>query len=417
MAFATGAVASYGANVAGSAYLGRVVGGPRRTHRHRDRIARNAVGSWLAGRHAAATTPTTMADLITFGPPGSPTLPVELETLVHQALTDTFDLGRTQPLPDLQLGYRRLVTHLRLLDGFVRPPVPIPPALVWMAKLYSDPQNPPPSLRPQNTDLTGQDGGGVAVEVGPPSPGSPTSGASDSSKAAAGCFILALILILIDLIQAFVQCIGQWANGNTSTFWENMLLSKPWEKDPPYPRDATQPTNPNVTAARLTAIAAGPQAAQLVKLLSDVHSDAWEAMDRAYGYLAVTGLIYPGHLTTTPPYAELTSSPADRPWPRREERDPSNTYHMYPASPAENPVATPSPFPPGARPDVSLTADGQLNASNIALALWRQVAAGDQDSHNRDLDGDRDALHECWAAAGSISDDPVDILVLGYDEQ
>ena len=108
LAFANGAAASYGANVAGSAYLGHVVGGPRRTHRHRDRIARNAVGSWLATHHPAAMAPATMASRITFGPPGNPTLPSELDALVRDALSDTFDLGRTPPLPDLQLGYQRL---------------------------------------------------------------------------------------------------------------------------------------------------------------------------------------------------------------------------------------------------------------------------------------------------------------------
>ncbi|WP_410971797.1 hypothetical protein, partial [Salmonella sp. SAL4437] len=72
-----------------------------------------------------------------------------------------------------------------------------------------------------------------------------------------------------------------------------MLLEKVWEKDPPSPQDATRPENPNVTAAQLTAIAASPQAAQLVGMLYDVHAQVWEAMDRAYAFLAVAGLIYP----------------------------------------------------------------------------------------------------------------------------
>jgi hypothetical protein len=417
VAFATGAAASYGANVAGSAYAGHAVGGPRRTHRHRDRIARNAVGSWLATHHAAAMAPATMAGTITFGAPGSPTLPAELETLLRDALAETFDLGRTTPLPDLQVGYRRLVTHLNLLDDFMLPAVPTPPAPVWMATLYGDPQNPPPSLRPQGVDVTGQDGGGVAVEYGPSSTGSSSPDGSDSSSTSQGCGIAFLAIIVVDLIQAFVQCIGQWANGNTCTFWDNMLLKKLWEQDPPDPRDPSNPENPNVTAAQLTAIAGTPQAAQLVGLLFETHSQLWEAMDRAYVFLAVAGLVYPGHLMSMPLYTQFTSTPLGQPWPHREEPDPSNTYHLYPGSPLENPTTTPSPFVTGARPDIFLNPNGGLSATNVAMGLWRQMARGDHDSQNLDLDADRGFGHQCWAANGSVHDDPIDVLALGYNEQ
>jgi hypothetical protein len=413
VAFATGATSSYGGNVAGSAYLGHVVGGPRRAHRHRDRIARNAIGNWFA-THPAALTPAEMADRITFGTPGNPTLPPELDTLLKTALTDTFDLGRTQPLPDLQLGYRRLVTHLRLLDAFVRPVVPTPPGQVWMAALYGDPQNPPISLRPQDIDVNGQDGGGAAVTVGSPEPGSNKPDNSDSSKTAKGCGIALLLIIVVDLVQAFVQCIGQWANNHRCTFWDNMLLSKAFEQDPPDPRDSNAPENPNVTASQLTVISNTPQAISLVGQLFDVHAQVWEAMDKAYVFLAVTGLIYPGHLVKAPLYAQFTSVPAGQPWPHREEPDPA--YHLYPSSPLENPTVTPSPFAAGDHPDVSLSGN-QLNPAAVSLSLWRQIAAGQHDSQNLDLDADRGSAHPCWVARGSIRDNPVDVLILGFDEQ
>lgn len=415
MAFATGAAASYGGNVAGSAYLGMVVGGPRRTQRFRDRIARNAVGSWFANNHPAAMSLSTLADRITFGGLGSRALPAELEQLIQNALAETFDLGRTQPLPNLQLGYRRMLRHLTLLDRFAIPPTPTPPAQVWMAALYGDPQNPPPSLRPQDADLVGQDGGGVAGQYsGSPSPGSQSSGDSDSAKVSKGCGILVLVIIAVDLVQAFVQCIGQWANGNTCTFWDNMLLSDLFEQDPPDPRD---PTNPNTSSDELSVIAGHPQATQLVGLLFDAHLHAWEAIDRAYAFLAVTGLIYPGRMVTSPLYNQFTSIPAVEDLPFREEPDPVSTYHLYPSFALENPIVELAHFPVGATPDEFLDPLSRLSAPEIALQLWRQVAAGEQDSDNRDLDADRGARHSCWAANGSVHDDPIDVLALSYDEQ
>jgi hypothetical protein len=338
---------------------------------------------------------------------------------MDKALADTFDVTRTLPVPDLQLGYRRLVQHLTMLDGFVRPPSLVPPAQVWMARLFSDPQKPPPSLRPQDIDVTGQDGGGVAVQYGgPPEPGQTVPDRSDSSKSSSVCGIVVAIIILVDLLQAFIQCIGQWANHHKCTFWDNMLLKKVWEQDPPDPHDPTQPQNPNVTASQLTAAASSPQAAQLVGMLFDVHCQVWEAMDRAYAFLAVTGLIYPGDLVVMPLYAQFTSMPAPVPWPHREEADPASSYHLYPSSPLENLTSEiPSSFPTGAHPDVYLKQEAFNEANMPMLELWRQIAAGDFDSQNRDLDADRSFGHLCWANGGPIHDDPVNVVILGYNEQ
>lgn len=409
LSFAVGAGAAYGANVAGSAYLGHTVGGPRRTHRLRDRLARNTVGSWFAAHHSAALAPATMAARVRFGPAAAPVLPAELETLLGDALRHTFDLARTVPVPDLQLGYGRLVRHLGLLDAFDPPAVPTPPAQAWLAQLYGDPANPPPSLRPQDVDFVGQDGGGGAVSYGPGEPGSQKPDSSDSSKVSKGCGILLLAIILIDVLQAFVQCIGQWANGHTCTFWQNMLLSKLWEKDPPDPRD---PTNPGVNKAQLTAVAAAPQAVELVGVLFDAHNQAWEAMERARVFLAVTGLIYPTNVRGLPLFEQFTSVPAEESWPHREEPDPESTYHLYPLSSLEHPTEAASPYAVRAVPSTFL---GQ--ATTVTLGQWGQIARGEHDSQNRDLDADRGFGHACWAARNSVHDDPIDVVVLGYDEQ
>jgi hypothetical protein len=410
-AFAFGALAGYGANAAGSAYLGHVVGGPRRSHPFRDRLARNSVGSWLAGSAPATPTPGKIATTVRFGGPIQPRLPSSIEQLLREAVGETFAVAATPPLPDLQRGYRRMLQHLQLLDGFVRPPVPAEPLAVWLVKIYGDPTNPPGSLRTQDLGPAGDPGGGVSL--GNNSPGSQTPSSSDNNKAAGVCFIIALILIIIDLVQAFVQCIVQWGKKETCTFWDNMLLSKPWEKDPPDPREPTGPTNIDTSSSELTGIASSDQAARLVASLFDIHKQIWEALDRAYHFLAFHGLIYPGSLIGEPLYSQFTFAPATAQWPRRPLTNPAGGMHLYPGSPLENPATVAAGFATGARPDTFLP----LAVGRFCLPLWEQIVRGQSDTQNLDLDADRGFSHPCWATGNSIDDDPVAVDVLAYAAQ
>lgn len=142
-------------------------------------------------------------------------------------------------------------------------------------------------------------------------------------------------------------------------------------------------------------------------------------MDAAYVFLAVTGLLYPEHLLETPAYAQFTALPSAVFWPHREDADAQGTYHLYPTSPLENPLAIQSPFGTGADPSSVLpsAAGDQFDGTLVSLALWRQIAAGEQDSENRDLDADRRMAHSCWAAKGSVHDDPIDVVTLQYKDQ
>ena len=419
-AFAVGATASYGANAVVSAYLGQTVGGPRRSHRYRDRLARNAVGSWLAANDPTAVDLTDMAATITFGPPGQPTLPAPLETAIRAAVSRTFDLGQTIPLPDIQQGYRRLIAHLTLLAGFRMPAVPALPAQEWLAIIYSDPGNPPQPLVEADLDLGAGDGGGMGVTYGPAAPGPPTPGGTDSGTQSGGCgigFILAVIvLIVVDLLQAFVQCVGQWSQHHPCTFWDNMILKALWKKDSPDPRDPTGPTG-SVTAQQLTVLAQSPQAATLIGKLHDVHQQAWEALDKARVFFATTGLIYPREMVSSPLFAQFITQPAVRPWPHREDADPAASYHLYPTSPLENPLAQPAPIGVGATPADCFEPDGDASAVAQSLALWRQVARQEPDRENLDLDADRGYSAPCWAAASSVLDDPIGVVVLAYNAQ
>ena len=144
---------------------------------------------------------------------------------------------------------------------------------------------------------------------------------------------------------------------------------------------------------------------------------AWEAISWGYAFLAVTGLIYPANLKTAPLYAQFTSLPSARSWPHREGAQPEDTYHLYPGSPIENPVENPSPFAPGSLPAIFVAPGQHASASAITMGLWRQIAAGQFDSQNRDLDADRGFGHPCWKAGKSVHDDPVDVVILQYERQ
>jgi hypothetical protein len=343
-------------------------------------------------------------------------LPADIEQLLINALSQTFDLSEAPPLPDLRRGYRRLVRHLELLDRFALPPVPAAPSGMWAAELYCDPTAPPPALRTQDIGIGADPGGGVSL--GNNTPGDQQPGKGDSNTAGTICGIIVAILIVIDLIQAFVQCCVQWAKKQTCTFWDNMLLKKLWEKDPPDPRDPTGPQDPNISSSGLTAAASTTQVVQVIGALFDMHVQVWEALDRAHAYLALTGLIYPGHRVGLPLYRQFTSSPAPAPWPHRMVPGADNAYHLYPTSPLEQASVPQSPFFPGSSPEAFLTPGrGYPTPSGVALPLFEQIVRHEADSQNLDLDADRGFGHPCWATVGSVNADPIGVAVLPYGAQ
>ena len=93
LAFAVGVLASYAGNAIGSPYLTRTVGGPRRSHKLRDRVAGYSTGAWL--RHVGPSAelpldghPTTT--LVGLGAPTVEMMPAWLIDLAGQALKETY---------------------------------------------------------------------------------------------------------------------------------------------------------------------------------------------------------------------------------------------------------------------------------------------------------------------------------------
>ena len=413
VALAVAATGAYGAHAAGSAYLSHVVGGPRRAHRYRDRLGSHSIGSWVSAHAPAGETLSDLASTLEGVLVGGG-LDADLDALVTAALHEAYDVGNAAP--PLATGVARVIRHLRLLDGFDMPSVPAPPGAVWMQLAWGDPGNPPPHLTPQDLDLVGTDDGPV-VQVGPPETGSQQPGKSDSSGAAGVCGVIALILVVADLVQAFVRCVVQWAEGDTCTFWDNMFLKKLFEQDPPDPTDQREVEDLQTTAQELTVIASAPQVTQLIMLLSDLHTQVYETMARARTFLAITGLIAPETTESLPVYEQFLRIAVEPSGAHLEEPDARSTYHRYPSSPIEEPSATPSPYPWDATPAAVQDSNSEFNANSIALTLWAQVAHGIDGHTNLDLDADRGFGHAAWEAVGSVHDAPVAVRILDYTEE
>lgn len=424
-ACAVGVLSGYSANAIGSSFAGRVVGGPRRSHRFRDRLARNAIGSWASANRPGMPTLGELAGAVAFGDPGDPQLPADLADLVRQALADTYDLARSPALPDLDLGHRRLVRQLQLLDGFSMPPLPAMPSGDFVQRIYGDPAKPPPSIRPQIVALSDDTGGGGGsdlgtITVGGSDPGDPEPDKSDSKSSAGTLCAIALvvaILIAIALVAALVTCIIQWAKGERCNYFDTLwdIITLEWtgitQTDPPDPGGPPDESQSAISAAGLAAFAPTDQAAHLVHHVHDLHVQFWEALERAHEYLCVTGLVYPDGRLERPLYRQFLTGPQKSDWPYRPEPDPDHTYHLFPATPLENPPQSQDVFA-GQSPGAPYAP-----ATEEAVRVWLQIVRGQLDSSNLDLDADRGYRHPCWATDGSIDDDPVAVRVLTYDEQ
>jgi hypothetical protein len=428
--FAFGVLSGYSANARGSAYLGQVVGGPRRSHRFRHRVAGNVVGSWLAQKNPMAKSLASIAKDIRLGDASIvPSLPSSLASFIEKSLKNTFDLRHTAPLPDLQTGYARLVRHLELLDTFnILPPAPIAPADVFLSRFYADPRKPsPPTLTvaAATQQEPRQSAGSVHPTNHVGSNGQPD--ASDKAPTLGdrcGNFWMAILTGIVILAGGWIPCLGQLKTDGHCKLWDDMV--KEWN-------NANKPSQEQIAAlgtgsAALSsedfqALAGLDQFNLMVKNMFELHNHVWEGLGKAQTFLATYGLIYPDGMLAAPVFNQFLSVPTPSTYPARPEVDPVNHYHEYPATPTEHPLVV-GHYPPGTSPDAFIgppLGGGTLStAAQLAVEIWSQIATGEhvapQDSINFDLEADRCFDFKCWATLGSINADPVGILTLSYED-
>jgi hypothetical protein len=424
-AFAFGVMSNYGANVCGSAYLGQVVGGPRRAHRHRDRLARNAVGSWFALSYPNSISLTSIADRIRYGL-FTPTLPSTVEQLITDALAGSYDPGRTPPISDLQLGFKRLLRHLEALDTFVIPEIPALPLEPFLTKIYASTANPSNSIMASGLKMEISDSSGSGSGSGVTPQNLPTSssvGEQDSrrsSKLDCGAFFMALFKFIAVTGIAGGPCLEDWFSGRTCKLWEGMKDDfAEWWRTMFSGQEPLSEGEPVRDASRLTAASGSEEVTTLIHSLYDAQTHFWETLNSAYDYLSINGLIYPDALINGKKYSQFIRIPTPKAggWPHLPMADSAERAYQYPSTLIEQPAVMTMPYPSGAAPGVFLTGTGSVvAASQVSTSVWMQTVSNQLDATNYDLDADRGHLHPCWTTGGSINDDPIDVVVLDYSD-
>jgi hypothetical protein len=404
-AFALGALASYAGNVGGSAYLGHVVGGPRRTHPRRDRIARNAVGAWIRANRTLPNLQALEAGIHRNGSAGhASALRSDLDSFLQQSLNEAFP---GMPRANLSVGLARLEKHLALLAIFVRPPLPVPPSPILMATMAS-------LSADGSVDISQPDPADLPPYGPPPPPGpdpTPTDPPRTTDESSAeGCWVAALVVtalyLLIDGIVDLAEGkkydpIGDLSNVNTGS--------------------ASDDENVTATSQQLVALSSSSGGTLMVAELFSFQMKVWQAMDDALTILVKKGLVYPDELIIGGiTFSQFTAVGPLSPWPLRTEVAADEGYLDFPSGPVEHPSAAASPFPVGATPftfvDVPSAPTSFQSAPIEAVRLWLQIAREQQDPINYDLDADRGHHAPCWQVAEkmSINDDPVIVDVLPY---
>jgi hypothetical protein len=400
-AFAVGALAGYSGHVAGSAFLGAVVGGPRRLHRFRDRLARNALGIWLR-REAGTPGTAELAQRLRFDARDEPLLPADLAAQLAAALSAAYP---SRPAPDLGVGYGRMLEHLDLLGAFRLPSPPQPPPIVPSAAgAEAGPTEFQTFDQPQDgTDFTV----GLGPETNHDSPG------MSSQKKAQGDVCLYILLLIATVGLAYlIWCIGRLTTDKKCGIEDFVGAASPEEPDP---------TAPQANQQMLETLREPAKANHILSDIYQLQLRIWQAFAAARSFLTVCGLLYPEDSELAQPlWAQFVSPPVPGLWPRSEVPGGEDSYATPPTTPTEDPPAEP-PFPdrgPGWLLHTDLV-DNESTVSEVVIGALRTLTARPQERINLDLDADRGRLHPAWAviAGTSIADQPLAVDILTYEAE
>jgi hypothetical protein len=415
LAFGVGVLASYAANSIGSPFLVHCVGGPRRSHPYRDRLASYAVGAWLRAVSLPVhldSDPTHFPPV--FGSPNAPSLPPWLGEMILKALHLTYGVEGPSSPPRLDIAYPQMLRHWQLLQMFSPLPQPAPIAGVLRLKMnatlspadYDRPDEPTP------TGGTGPAPSGPTKSIFDPGPGAPPWFRPDHQDVSDW---IAEICEDILLFPFFVVRFSFY------------LGHKAGDKKPSNTSSSRSALSVALSPADYTATTSGKDILIAVDELFYLDNAIQQLAIDCLRLLKYLGLIYPEAKDLgNPEFWEcLIVPPASLgfKWPARPLSDP-NLFLDMPATPLERPPQAPSAFAPGEKPIAILLkgvgggADIFDDGFDLLHEELTEAATSPVRTTNLDLDADRGVGKICWTVKpkASIKDDPVPVVDLGYGD-
>jgi hypothetical protein len=385
-AFALGTVAGAAGNLLGSGYLNAVVGGPRRSHQLRHRLAAYSVGVWFREQERLLSGGLdSIREALSFGQQGTLSMPADLKTLAQQALQTAYPSG-TAVLPDLDAGYGTLMEHLSLLGDFTVPPAPAPMNNAFLVKVLSAGLT-PGTVNIQD-DPTSTGGSGGTIYEG---------GGSSHMNAGQICGLITALILAAGLVfLALVSGTGPNQNRGVPTV---------------------------TTTQQLETLGNSPDVITIINSLYGAALLGWQALAAARLALVLRGLLYPEpDDLSNPTFKQFLSIPSGvRKYPLLSMPS-SDDGLAWPTSAPETPTTLTSRYSAAASPLIFLNGDPIYSVSALSPRMWTAVAEFTETgrnwgANNYDLDSDRGFLEECWALipGTSITNPPVHSTILSFN--
>jgi hypothetical protein len=418
-AFALGAIGGYATRTCASAYLNGAVGGPRRSHPYRTRLAARSVGAWIRAKHGPQTL--SLAGLAgKLRSEVGTTLPASIATIVSKALDAAYgkDLPG-KPKPDLAAGYESLLRQLDIVARFTMFGGPAGPG----GGTIAPPVSVPADIKATAQGASGGSGSGGANGPGlvPQSPGGGsgssggTSGKSYTGKKG-GSFWKQLLAVIVTIVLGIIGGVLGGLIGGPAGAGGGAAIGIGLGAAFGEAIGAWEENTPDVVAQSQQALSA-PDAAQVCVELWQADAALYQLAQLFLTVLKVGGLAYPEEPELkSPPFAQFMALDDPDGLFRRPIPDPAE-FPGPPPTAIEKPTVTGYPYKDGDPPSVFLqpTATGAKSAANLAVLYWKDQAhpPGDyMQRENINLDADRGFHARCWE--GKVAPNPVTGKVLAY---